>query len=290
MSKTIGANLKAHFEAETATYCILWRITRQDSVVFGFTDHDKDVVYSGVRYQAGSGFLPTALDQKIDLSVDNLEAISFLESDRVSVGDVLAGLFDYATLDMYVVNYEDLTMGDMILAEGWILGEVRLEEDKFIAEVRSKSQKLQQEIVDVSSIQCRAALGDTQCGVDVPGSYTVVGTITKVPADANTIEFYDSGRAETTDYFTGGKVTFTSGDNNTYSMEVKEYDPSTKKITLFLPMPYKLLAGVTYSMTYGCDKSKNTCINTFNNVVNFRGEPFVPGEDRTLVYEIPIRE
>jgi hypothetical protein len=32
----------------------------------------------------------------------------------------------------------------------------------------------------------------------------------------------------------------------------------------------------------GCDKELDTCIARFNNAVNFRGEPFVPGTDKIL--------
>jgi hypothetical protein len=35
-------------------------------------------------------------------------------------------------------------------------------------------------------------------------------------------------------------------------------------------------------MTKGCDKTLPTCFAKFNNVVNFRGEPLVPGLDRML--------
>jgi len=37
-----------------------------------------------------------------------------------------------------------------------------------------------------------------------------------------------------------------------------------------------------YSLTKGCDKTITTCFSRFNNVVNFRGEPLVPGLDRML--------
>jgi uncharacterized phage protein (TIGR02218 family) len=81
-------------------------------------------------------------------------------------------------------------------------------------------------------------------------------------------------------YFDGGVITFTSGANNGFAMEVKSYVPG--QISLHLPMPYPVAAGDTYSMVGGCDKSLRTCIDRYNNVVNFRGEPYLPGLDKVL--------
>jgi uncharacterized phage protein (TIGR02218 family) len=61
---------------------------------------------------------------------------------------------------------------------------------------------------------------------------------------------------------------------------VKEY--STGSIMLSTAMPYNLYLSDTYSIVKGCDKTFATCKGTYNNSVNFRGEPHVPGMDRML--------
>lgn len=95
---------------------------------------------------------------------------------------------------------------------------------------------------------------------------------------------YSSGGTATpmvdSGYFDGGLITFTSGLCDGFSQEVKAYVPG--QITLHLPMPYALAAGDTYSMVAGCDKSLATCKDRFDNVVNFRGEPYLPGIDKVL--------
>ncbi len=68
-------------------------------------------------------------------------------------------------------------------------------------------------------------------------------------------------------------------------MEIKEYIYTSGiggQLTLALPLPYPMLTGDAYSLTKGCDKTIATCFSRFNNVVNFRGEPLVPGLDRML--------
>ena len=40
--------------------------------------------------------------------------------------------------------------------------------------------------------------------------------------------------------------------------------------------------GDTFNAIAGCDKTIGTCVAKFNNAVNFRGEPYVPGMDKML--------
>jgi uncharacterized phage protein (TIGR02218 family) len=63
-------------------------------------------------------------------------------------------------------------------------------------------------------------------------------------------------------------------------MEVREY--RAKRFGLFLPMPHAIAIGDSYSAVAGCDKRFDTCVSRFNNALNFRGEPHVPGTDKLL--------
>ena len=47
-------------------------------------------------------------------------------------------------------------------------------------------------------------------------------------------------------------------------------------------MPNNIAAGDTFNAVAGCDKTFETCVAKFNNAVNFRGEPHVPGMDKML--------
>jgi uncharacterized phage protein (TIGR02218 family) len=53
-------------------------------------------------------------------------------------------------------------------------------------------------------------------------------------------------------------------------------------LVLALPMGKTIQAGDTFNAIAGCDKTKQTCIGKFSNIINFRGEPDVPGMDKML--------
>ena len=47
-----------------------------------------------------------------------------------------------------------------------------------------------------------------------------------------------------------------------------------------------IAAGDDFTATAGCDKRFATCHNRFNNAVNFRGFPHIPGNDFVIRYPV----
>jgi hypothetical protein len=85
-------------------------------------------------------------------------------------------------------------------------------------------------------------------------------------------------------WFAGGVLTWESGSSADRSIEVKAWTQATGLIELFLPMGYAIVPGDLFRIHPGCDKRLDTCIDRFANVLNFRGEPYVPGADLLLNY------
>lgn len=274
--KAVSANLKAHLQGETLTICTLWKITRSDAVVFGFTDNSRDILYSGTTYLAATGHTPSSIKTTSNLSVDNLEVQSVLDSSAITEADIQAGLWDFAQIEIMIINYLSLADGHMTLRKGW-LGNIRTGRHNFIAELRGMMQPLQQSIGRVYSPACDAVLGDARCGVAL-ATYTVTGTVTTATSARM---FTDTARTEINGYFDGGLITWTSGNNATYSMEVKS-STSAGIITLQQAMPNATAIGDAYNLSAGCDKLLATCKTKFNNVINFRGFPHVPGQDKMI--------
>lgn len=273
--KTLSTELEAHLQQETTTLATCWKLTRRDAVVMGFTEHDRDLEVDGIAYVAASGFTPTAIAANAALAVDNLDVQGLLSADAIAEEDILAGVYDFAEIEIFQVNYTAPNDGGIILRRGWF-GEITVNHQQFVAEIRGLAQKLSQELGEYYSITCRAQLGDQRCKVSM-AAYTVTGSITSV--NSRTI-FTDDARTEEAGYFLGGLITFTSGDNEGLSMEIKEFLQG--QFVAVLPLPYPVMAGDTYSLKAGCDKNFSTCVGRFNNAINFRGEPHVPGLDRML--------
>jgi len=278
--KTISSPLAAHIAGEVTTLATCWKLTRRDSTVMGFTDHDADLVIGGVTYAAATGFTPSAVASNATLAVDNLEVEGMLSAGAITEPDIMAGLYDFAAIDIFMVNYADLTQGSLKLRRGW-LGEVSLSRQHFVAEVRGLAQALAQNIGELFSPSCRASLGDARCKINLSG-FTATSAVT---TSADRQHFIASGLTGAAGIYTLGLVTFTSGANAGLSMEVKEHTYVTGtggEVTLSLALPYAIAPGDTFSIVQGCDKTIGTCKAVFNNVANFRGEPHIPGIDKML--------
>ena len=63
-------------------------------------------------------------------------------------------------------------------------------------------------------------------------------------------------------------------------MEVKEF--AATGVVLALAMGKSIQVGDTFDIIAGCDKTRETCQSKFSNIINFRGEPDVPGVDKLL--------
>jgi uncharacterized phage protein (TIGR02218 family) len=61
---------------------------------------------------------------------------------------------------------------------------------------------------------------------------------------------------------------------------VKEYRGG--EFTMVQSMPFDVQVGDAYSVYSGCDKTIEVCAGRFNNALNFRGEPHIPGVDELL--------
>ena len=73
-----------------------------------------------------------------------------------------------------------------------------------------------------------------------------------------------------------------SGANTGISVEVSSWNNATNVMRLALPMARAIQVGDTYNAVAGCDGRLATCRDKFDNVVNFRGEPYQPGLDKMM--------
>ncbi len=274
---SIDPDLQDHYEGDAVTTARCLRLERLDGTILGFTSLDRDISFGGLTYAATRGFIGSNVVGGHNLDVDNSEASGMLNSDNITAADLYAGLWDYCGFRLFEVNYRDLTQLSRKIRTG-TLGQCNTDRAGFTAELVGLLQRYQTVLVDLSSVTCRASLGDSRCGVTL-GTYTVAGAITSVTGQ---FQMADTGRSEANNYFSGGVITFTSGANNGIAREVKSFANTGGVIVLQVPFPYTVTAADAYTMHAGCDKTKATCIAKFNNIANMRAEPDLQGRDRLV--------
>lgn len=281
--KSISSGLAAHIAGEATTLATLWRLVRRDGAVFTFTDHDRDIVYGGETYVAALGYQRSAISSGAELAVDETELLGLLDAASIDPAELRAGLWDHASVRIFGVNWADLTQGQIRLRRG-TLGEVIARDDgTFSAELRGLAQPLQQTIGSLYQPECRTDLGSTKCGIDLAygAGWTQQGEIVEV-IDSVRLNMPGGFSVFEDGWFEGGVVIWQSGDNAGVVREVLTWSQSWLTLTLFSPPPFAPAVGDVLHVQPGCDKAFATCHAKFDNRLNFRGEPLVPGAKAVL--------
>jgi hypothetical protein len=172
MPKSVSAGMVAHLGLSSTTLAMCFKLKRQDGIIFGFTEHDKDLTVDigdgdgEVVYEASSGYNRTEISNSNKLTVDELEIEGFLSSDVLVAADLRAGKYSHAEVRIFLVDWSNVADGVIHQRRGW-LGEVHWTEDLFYAELRGLVQAYSQEIIELSTADCRADFGDTRCKIQL---------------------------------------------------------------------------------------------------------------------------
>lgn len=280
--RTVPAAITTARQSASSRLCKIWRIERRDGTVYRMTEHDRDIEVGGEVFESTASFDPSAIKATGDLAVDDLDVLGAFDSATITAIDLMAGRWAGATFWVAEVDWSNLAAGKDVLRWGWI-GRVAEKGGQFVAELLGPTVRLQQTVGDLYSATCRATLGDAYCTVDM-APHTFAGVVTAVTDRRQFAAAPDSGGfpSPLPDplYFQHGLLTWTSGDNDGVSMEVSAFDGTDAE--LLLSMPFDISPGDAFTITAGCDHSRETCRDRFGNVLNFQGEPDMPVSDDVI--------
>lgn len=260
----------------TITYC--WVVVRHDGVVLGFTGHDQNIVVDGFVCSATTGVTTTTLSQSLGLSADDLEVDGVIDDDAITIEDLRAGLYDNATVTIYLANHQNPAEFE-IVARGVFGSVISTDTGGFKTEFRSLTYPLNQPQGRSYQRTCDAKLGDARCGVDLNNSlYTHTLTVVASTTSQVRVESFE-GFAD--GWLSLGRLITASGE------EVGIREQSGTLLDLWHRLSKPLIAGDVITAVAGCKQDAATCRLKFNNIANFQGFPFMPGNDQLTAY--PIR-
>jgi len=280
MSRVISNELKAHFASEVLTICTCVKIEREDGTVMGFTNIDT-FDYDGVTYHSANSVRATAISASLGSGVDNLDMDGVIDSDYVTAEDILGGKYKDAKVEVFRLNYEDHSMGRIVTFTGRFGSITVVDKESYVVELLSLSHLLKSQVGDVTCATCRVRkFGDNQCKVDMTGRTHTKAVVTVT----SEVELEFGSTALASGYFNYGVVEFTSGNNEGISREVKMHTLSSGKavISLRRAFPFAVEVGDTAVLTQGCSRLFTDCVSKFDNAINFRGEPHLPGSSKLV--------
>lgn len=259
------------------TYCYLWRVEREDGTVIAATDHDVSIEFNGDTFLPTVGVNTTTIVSKLGLAVDNLDVTGALDSEFIKEEDIEGGLYDNAAVDIYIVNWQDTD--EYVHKVHGTFGTAVRTEVGYTTELRSQAQILNQPIGRTYQHTCDTKLGSARCGINLyDPQYSATGVVTSSSEGVlivTTVETYDDGM------FSLGHIETVEG----YRYAIKDHSDSV--ITLWQPPSVQIEVGDALFVFAGCKQDADTCREKFNNINNFQGFPFIPGNDTITTY--PVR-
>ncbi len=269
----------------------------------GFTSNSRDMTlagHSGVVFKSAAGLTPSAIEQRLNEAV-NLELTGIFTEDTFTRDDVLNGYWDFGEIEIFSAPWDTPAMGELLHFRG-NLGEFKDYESFFTAEGRGMIARLSANPTAVTTRTCRVRqFKDSKCGFT--GDTVTIDSITySLTLNSTEASWYRTGAwgrmigievgAGTTTlplgnpippsgFFNNGVLTINSGEHAGLKREILGYDYSSETGTINLSVKRSFPTfeeGAIGSITLeaGCNRTLEDC-RKYNNVINFRGEPYIPG-------------
>ncbi len=282
-SKTQSQDLYDHLLGGATTTCRCWLVERKDGWRRGFTDHDRDLVIDGISFAASSGFTASALEATTGLAVNNTETVGAISDAGITDEDIEAGRFDGAEVTCWFVNWEEPDQR-LIRFRGSI-GEIDRNDESFTAELLGMTELLNQPQGRVYQRECSAMLGDAKCKFDRDTEGFHVELPILEMEDARIFRF-DCPENLAIGWFERGRMEILGGSGEGLWSWIKNdlIVGGYREITLWQDLRANIDVGDLVRLESGCDKSAFTCASKFENFLNFRGCPHIPGEDWLTSY------
>lgn len=269
--RTFTGAFQTILDNDVAALCRVVEIHRRTKSTLYLAEGQEDIVFGGNTYIAGLGLESSAVQISGSLNEQTMDLKMLVNASGVTLEDVQAGQFDEQIAIVSIIDRNTPDVGSMILFNGY-MGESNQTNDGYVfITLEGRMTRPRYLAGEVYSGTCRNDLGDSVCSVNIE---TLARNFT-IAALTNQQNF-TTGLTQATDYFTGGLVKFTSGPLTDYVIECRKYANASGRVHLWLPPPGILTVGTTGRIYPGCKKTVKVCRDKFNNVRNFRGEPYLP--------------
>lgn len=265
----------------------------------GFTSNTRNMTlpgHPGITFQSSPGITPSTVEHSLG-EAGNLEMTGIYQSSAFTREDVLAGKWNFASVEVFNVCWDNVNLGEFVQFTG-NAGELKDYENYFTAEGLGHIGRLTNDVHKVTQRSCRirefrnAECGHTASTVTIDGTaYNVTQTgVAGSPGSTIQSLIFDTSTwagnnpppcVQGNDLFANGKITCKSGANNGVSREItaaREATGGFPYISIFVKrnFPFEITGEETFDLVAGCTRTLEDC-RKFGNTINFRGEAFVPG-------------
>ena len=279
--RSLPLAMTAKWRAGVTHFARGWRLIRQDGVVLAATEHDRDLVAAGTTFKAAFSLHEHPVEAELSLSPGHAALSGALALAGMDEADIKLGLWDQARVEAYLIDWQEPELF-LPLWSGFVQ-RIVCHGSQFELSIETLEPAMSQTVGRVYSRTCDANLGDTRCRVDLSDPrFRATVTILSVASDRALTVVPVEGLDLTA--FGGGLLRIMSGPAAGLLRPIQQVETQVGACAIKLAQPMLLLPapGDQLSLNLGCDKQFATCHRRFDNGLNFRGMPTLPG-DATMV-------
>lgn len=295
--KNVGAGILAILASRQFYLVDLFTITLADGTVLYYSAGGSDIVFSGNTYKCGVStggpFFKrqgegSTIKWAIGLDVDTMTFTLIPGTGTVVTSSgagtpipfaqaVTEGIFDYADVLVQravMATWGNVSAGLINLFDGMMGAISSGKENALRVTIDSYKNLLSINMPrNIYQPGCMNTLFDGACTV-IKANFMSTGALS---TGSTTTTLNTGSLSQASGFFNLGSIEFTSGPNTGITSFIQTHthgSPST--ISIVPPLPNIPGATDTYDIWPGCNKTSFICQNKFQNLVNFRGMPFIP--------------
>lgn len=260
----------------------LYTLTLRSGAVLRWSGADAAVAANGQVWALGPGIKRGQVSWRVGAEVDQLDLTFYTDSARPVpiAGTPLLAYIRGGGLRGARVQLDRVFWGAGAAPVGallWFSGRVaevrRLDRNQAELNVVSDLEALTAPVPrSVYQAQCLNTLFDSKCGLS-RAAFASTGAASGA-SDA-TRRSFATNLGQAAGFFDLGTLTFTAGPNAGLARTVRTH-AAGGAITLLEPLPVAVASGQAFEIVPGCNGLQATCSGKFNNVVRFRGQPYIP--------------
>ena len=243
--------------------------------------------YQTYLYSPMDGGEGSAKRRVNDFASKNRELKGLISSDLVAASDLRAGFYIGAEVDEFLVDTRLPWLGYVDHAKYRVLG-VTFDGQLWELQIGDKVELLSEPSGEYWGPTCRVELfsqGPGKCNASQTGLVRTATIKTSGTPPTRTTFELNISTVMTTGFYDDGQL-FWNGGKNAGLISMIKSNFSNTFITIQTPVPFTPEANDPISFLPGCNKqpgisdANGHCKNKFSNLVNFQGEPYIPGRDQ----------
>ncbi len=219
------------------------------------TNNEQDIIINNIIYEAGVSLGDLSFNS-ISSNFQDISFDIFLKNE-----DILKN-----NRGNIIIKKIQKDSSSSIVYRGFLLEYQKINKYQFTIICRHIVRKLESNIGDFFSLNCRNKLGDSRCKIDLE-RLKMIGAILKV---LSINSFVGSHTIKITQYFQFGKIILDTGE----IFEITD-NSNPLQISFINNSNYQLKINQNYTIHPGCNKNLEHCSTKFQNAINFNGEPFI---------------